>query len=130
MIERTWRQGYVPGKAKKTIHIDDEVARVLEIRAAEERVSQSEIVERALRKELGLMETLIDVIVTGDTWTELAETIKVHLAGETEAEQIAEAMRIVAERGYKVIRDEDGGHNTITSDASGRRAIAITVEPS
>jgi len=130
MAGRTWREGYVPGKAKKTIHLDDEVARALEIRAAQERVSQAEIVERALRKELGLMETLIDVIVTGDTWTELAETIKVHLAGETEAEQIAEAMRIVAERGYKVIRDEDGGHNTITSDASGRRAIAITVEPS
>lgn len=55
MTERTWRQGYVPGKAKKTIHIDDEVARVLEIRAAQERVSQSEIIERALRKELGMM---------------------------------------------------------------------------
>lgn len=55
MVERTWRQGYVPGKAKKTIHIDDEVARALEIRAAQERVSQAEIVERALRKELGLM---------------------------------------------------------------------------
>src|SRR5690606_35062618 len=34
---------------------DDEVALALEIRAAEERVSQAEIVERALRKELGLM---------------------------------------------------------------------------
>src|SRR5690606_30607522 len=56
MANRTWREGYVPGKAKKTIHLDDEVARALEIRAAEERVSQAEIVERALRKELGMME--------------------------------------------------------------------------
>lgn len=55
MADRTWREGYVPGKAKKTIHLDDEVARALEIRAAQERVSQSEIVERALRKELGMM---------------------------------------------------------------------------
>src|SRR5690606_14061429 len=58
MREKTWRQGYVPGKAKKTIHIDDEVARVLEIRAAQERVSQAEIVERALRKELGIRRAL------------------------------------------------------------------------
>src|SRR5690606_9133121 len=65
MTERTWRQGYVPGKAKKTIHIDDEVARVLEIRAAEERVSQSEIVERALRKELGV----VDRISVINPWT-------------------------------------------------------------
>ena len=55
MADRTWREGYVPGKAKKTIHLDDEVARALEIRAAQERVSQSEIVERTLRRELGLM---------------------------------------------------------------------------
>lgn len=61
MVERTWRQGYVPGKAKKTIHINDEVARALEIRAAQERVSQAEIVERALRKELGLMEVTVTV---------------------------------------------------------------------
>src|SRR5690606_16413247 len=65
MVERTWRQGYVPGKAKKTIHIDDEVARVLEIRAAEERVSQSEIIERALRKELGV----VDCISVINPWT-------------------------------------------------------------
>ncbi len=55
MADRTWRQGYVPGKAKTPIHIDDEVARALEIRAAQERVSQAEIVERALRRELGMM---------------------------------------------------------------------------
>lgn len=128
MTDKTWRQGYVPGKAKKTIHIDDEVARALEVRAAEERVSQSEIIEKALRKELGIM--LIDVIATGDSWTELVETIKAHLTGETEEEQIAEAIRLVEERGYSVIRDEDGGHNVVTADASGRRAIAITVKPS
>src|SRR5690606_36220248 len=64
MANRTWREGYVPGKAKKTIHLDDEVARALEISAAQERVSQAEIVERALRKELGLMgaETAINTV--------------------------------------------------------------------
>jgi len=123
-------QNKVAGKRQISTYLPEDVYEALLLRAAREKTTRSEIIERALRKELGLMETLIDVIVTGDTWTELAETIKAHLTGETEAEQIAEAMRIVAERGYKVIRDEDGGHNTITSDASGRRAIAITVEPS
>ena len=65
MADRTWRQGYVPGKAKKTVHIDDEVARALEIRAAQERVSQSEIIERALRKELGV----VDRISVINPWT-------------------------------------------------------------
>lgn len=65
MTQRTWREGYVPGKAKKTIHLDDEVARALEIRAAEERVSQAEIVERALRREL----SLLDRISVTNPWT-------------------------------------------------------------
>lgn len=55
-MSKTWRDGYVPGKAKKTIHLTDEVAKALEVRAAEERVRQAEIVERALRKELDIME--------------------------------------------------------------------------
>lgn len=72
----------------------------------------------------------IDVIATGENWTELVETIEAHLTGTTEEEQITEAIRIVEGRGYKVLRDEDGGHNVVTEDASGRRAITITVNPS
>lgn len=51
MTQKTWRDGYVPGKAKKTIHLSEDVARELEIRAATERVSQAEYVERVLRRE-------------------------------------------------------------------------------
>jgi len=45
-------------KTKKTLYLDDRMAWTLEIRAAQERVSQSEIVERALRKELEMMARL------------------------------------------------------------------------
>ena len=76
----------------KGLRISDEVHRALRVRAAETGETMGEIAERALRKELGMM--LIDVIATGEGWTELVETIDARLTGETEEEQIAEAMRI------------------------------------
>ena len=102
MVERTWRHGYVPGKAKKTIHIDDEVARALEIRAAQERVSQAEIVERALRKELGLMEVtvtvnIIEVGAPGENYAERVASFTATLTGSHD-EMVKQAIRLAEER--------------------------------
>jgi len=130
MVERTWRQGYVPGKAKKTIHIDDEVARVLEIRAAEERVSQSEIVERALRKELGLMEVTVNIIEVGAPGENHAERVASFTATLTGShdEMIEQAIRLAEERGYTVVRNDAGGCCEVTEYSDGTVAVGITVE--
>ena len=130
MVARTWRQGYVPGKAKKTIHIDDEVARVLEIRAAEERVSQSEIIERALRKELGLMEVTVNIIevgAPGENYAERVASFTATLTGSHD-EMVEQAIRLAEERGYRVVRNEDGGCCEVTEYSDGTVAVGITVE--
>src|SRR5690606_17237958 len=131
MVERTWRQGYVPGKAKKTIHIDDEVARALEIRAAEERVSQSEIIEIALRKELGMMRKIdVAVIECGEGWMDRRTGWKMYVADGATDEQILEQAIIEVENaGYNVMRDADGGACEVTRYADGRIVANITVWP-
>jgi len=130
MADRTWREGYVPGKAKKTVHIDDEVARVLEIRAAEERVSQSEIIERALRKELGLMEVTVNIIevgAPGENYAERVASFTATLTGSHD-EMVEQAIRLAEERGYRVVRNEDGGCCEVTEYSDGTVAVGITVE--
>src|SRR5690625_2855367 len=82
MTKRTWRDGYVPGKAKKTIHLSDEVARALELRSTHERVSQAEIVENALRGYLEMK----------TSWKNLA-LFDTDNQDVTDSEQIIEALR-------------------------------------
>lgn len=130
MADRTWREGYVPGKAKKTIHLDDEVARALEIRAAQERVSQAEIVERALRRELGMMEVTVNIIevgAPGETYAERVASFTATLTGSHD-EMVEQAIRLAEERGYRVVRNEDGGCCEVTEYSDGTVAVGITVE--
>lgn len=131
MRKRTWREGYVPGKAKKTIHIDDEVARALEIRAAQERVSQSEIVERALRKELGMVRKInIAVIECGEGWMDRLTGWATYVADDATDEQILEqAIAEVEAAGYDVMRDADGGACEVTHHSDGLVVANITIWP-
>jgi len=49
-----YRPGYIPGKRKMTVYVDPDVHRALKVRAAETGESMGDIVERALRRELGM----------------------------------------------------------------------------
>ena len=131
MADRTWREGYVPGKAKKTIHLDDEVARALEIRAAQERVSQAEIVERALRKELGMVRKIdIAVIECGEGWMDRLTGWATYVADDATDEQILEqAIAEVENNDFDVMRDTDGGACEVTHYADGRIVANITIWP-
>ncbi|MBE3584457.1 MAG: CopG family transcriptional regulator [Limnochordaceae bacterium] len=52
-----YRPGYVPGKSQVKLYLPEALARALRVRAAEEGITMSELVERALRRELGLETT-------------------------------------------------------------------------
>ena len=69
----------------------------------------------------------IAIIEAGDTYTERRGTIAADLTG-TQAEQIEQAAAIVAERGYRVMPNAEGGccEYTSTGDSD---YIAITVYP-
>lgn len=47
-----YRPGYIEGKRKLGVYVDEEVYKALRIRAAETGESMGKITERALRKEL------------------------------------------------------------------------------
>ena len=47
-----YRPGYIEGKRKLGVYVDEEVHKALRVRAAETGESMGEITERALRKEL------------------------------------------------------------------------------
>jgi len=49
-----YRPGYIPGKRKMTVYVDPEVHRALRVRAAETGESMGNIVERAIRRALGM----------------------------------------------------------------------------
>lgn len=46
------RPGTIPGKTKTTLYLDSDLHMALRIRSAETKESMSDILERALRKEL------------------------------------------------------------------------------
>jgi len=50
----TYRPGYVPGKVKMSVYVSPEVHRALRMRAAETGESMGNIVERAIRRALGM----------------------------------------------------------------------------
>ena len=49
-----YRPGYIPGKRKMTVYVDPDVHRALRVRAAETGESMGNIVERAIRRALGM----------------------------------------------------------------------------
>lgn len=51
-----YRPGYIKGKRKLGVYVDEEVHKALRVRAAETGESMGEITERALRKELAQQE--------------------------------------------------------------------------
>jgi len=57
----TYRPGYVSGKVKMSVYVSPEVHRALRIRAAETGESMGNIVERAIRRALGMERLLRDV---------------------------------------------------------------------
>lgn len=60
----TYRPGYIEGKTKAGFYIDPKVQQALKVRAAQTGESMSDIAERALRRELGLMVDREDAIRT------------------------------------------------------------------
>ena len=51
-----YRPGYIEGKRKLGVYVDEEVHKALRVRAAETGESMGEITERALRLELALIQ--------------------------------------------------------------------------
>jgi len=103
----------------------------LRTEAFERRVSQSEIVEKALRKELGLMKKIeIAVIECGEGWMDRRTGWATHVADDATDEQILEeAIAEVEAAGYDVMRDADGGACEVTHYSDGRIVANITVWP-
>ena len=60
-----YRPGYIEGKRKLGVYVDEELHKALRIRAAETGESMGKITERALRKELAQQERRRHHEVTG-----------------------------------------------------------------
>src|SRR5690606_26903873 len=94
----------------------------LRTEAFERRESQSEIVEKALRKELGLMRKVeIAVIECGEGWMDQRTGWATHVADDATDKQILEqAIAEVEAAGYDVMRNADGGTCEVTHYSDGR----------
>jgi len=66
----------------------------------------------------------INIIAAGEDFAEKIDSLTTVLTGTTDTELIDQAAAIVADRGYAVLRDSDGGCCVVDGEA-----IAITVEP-
>src|SRR5690606_1979868 len=75
------RPGAIDGKTKATLYLDEEVHRALRIRAAETGESMGDIAERALRRELGMMEITINVVEVGEAHMERVASFEASLSG-------------------------------------------------
>lgn len=107
----------------------DEVHKALRIRAAETGETMESILDRALRRELGMMKTIQVVIIeAGQDYTERVDTFDLDTAG-TEQEMVDQAMAAVAVRGYRVMADSEGGCCEYVGVSDGEDYIAITVYP-
>src|SRR5690606_20606087 len=121
----------VAGKMQRSFYLSHDVVEALRTAAFERRESQSEIVEKALRKELGLMKKVeIVVIECGEGWMDRRTGWATHVADDAIDEQIlGEAIAEVEAAGYDVMRDADGGACEVTHYADGRIVANITVRP-
>ncbi len=77
MATQAARPGAIAGKTKATLYLDSALHQALRVRAAETGASMSDITERALRKELGMMARI-----------DLDEVRTVYSKGVTEHEAI------------------------------------------
>jgi len=107
------------------------VHRALKIRAAETGETIEDILDRALRKELGLMKKVeIAVIECGEGWTRHLTGWEMYVADDSSDGDILEqAIAEVTDAGCDVMRDTDGGACEVTHYSDGRIVVNITVWP-
>jgi len=125
-------RGNVPeGKVQRKFYIAEELADILRIEAAKRNESQSAIVERALRKELGMVRKIdIAVIECGEGWMDRLTGWEMYVADDATDEQILEqAIAEVEAAGYDVMRDADGGACEVTHHSDGLVVANITIWP-
>jgi len=124
-------QNKVAGKRQISTYLPEDVYEALLLRAAREKTTRSEIIERALRKELGLMKKVeIAVIECGEGWMDRRTGWATHVADDAIDEQILEeAIAEVEAAGFDVMRDADGGACEVTHYSDGRIVANITVWP-
>lgn len=121
----------VAGKTQRSFYLSHDVVEALRTAAFERRESQSEIVEKALRKELGLMKKVeIAVIECGNGWMSPLTGWETYVADDATDNQILEqAIAEVENNDFDVMRDTDGGACEVTHYADGRIVANITVWP-
>src|SRR5690606_2210907 len=119
----------VAGKVQRSFYLPHDVVEALRTAAFERRESQSEIVEKALRRELGLMKKVeIAVIECGEGWTRHLTGWEMYVADDSSDEDILEqAIAEVTDAGCDVMRDADGGACEVTHYSDGRIVANITV---
>src|SRR5690606_37807173 len=111
-------------------YLPEDVYEALLLRAAREKTTRSEIIERALRKELGLMEVTVNIIevgAPGENYAERVASFTATLTGSHD-EMVEQAIRLAEERGYTVVRNDAGGCGEVTECSDGTVAGGITVE--
>lgn len=123
-------QNKVAGKRQISTYLPEDVYEALLLRAAREKTTRSEIIERALRKELGLMEVTVNIIEVGAPGENHAERVASFTATLTGShdEMVEQAIGMAEERGYTVIRNDAGGCCEVTEYSDGTVAVGITVE--
>ena len=121
----------VAGKTQRSFYLSHDVVEALRTAAFERRESQSEIVEKALRKELGLMKKVeIAVIECGEGWMSPLTGWETYVAdGATDEQILEQAIAEVENNDFDVMRDTDGGACEVTHYADGRIVANITVWP-
>lgn len=121
----------VAGKTQRSFYLSHDVVEALRTAAFERRESQSEIVEKALRKELGLMKKVeIAVIECGNGWMSPLTGWETYVADDATDDQILkQAIAEVENNDFDVMRDTDGGACEVTHYADGRIVANITVWP-
>lgn len=116
-----------------SLNIPLELGEALDAEARRSGRTKTEIVVAGLGYELGITKGAktmkINVIAAHETHTEAIVALDAPLSG-TEAQMIADAKRLVADAGYRVLDDADGGCCELTEYADGTAAIGITVSPS
>lgn len=112
------RGNQVAGKVQRSFYLPHDVVEALRTAAFERRVSQSEIVEKALRKELGLMTTaerIAERFEVGNRW-ELEDGTRLLDVLESEAERQERRDAITIYRfadGSAIVTAEEGWWDTL-----------------
>src|SRR5690606_28353250 len=124
-------QNKVAGKRQISTYLPEDVYEALLLRAAREKTTRSEIIERALRKELGLMKKVeIAVIKCGEGWMSPLTGWETYVAdGATDEQILEQAIAEVENNDFDVMREADGGACEVTHYADGRIVANITVWP-